>query len=277
MLGGLTLTLSFTGGGFFLGVFSNASTRKLQSISGLRKTSRHFYRIMKLGTVNTVLIGQAAPYTRAGSCSAINKKAVAGTVTIHHAGLDGDEQGDRRVHGGPDKAVHVYPIEHYSYWRSQLGAMPLLKTPGAFGENLSTEGVTENGLCLGDQLRIGSVLFEISQSRQPCWKLNDRFGVCDMALRVQKSLRTGFYCRVLESGTLAAGDKITLIARPYPEWTLWRLMELLYYKTLDFPSLKHALELPLTPPWRKLIENRLASGQVEDWGKRMNGPSGDHA
>ena len=242
-----------------------------------KKPHDTFTSIMKLGTVNTVLIGQAAPYTRPGSFSAINKKAIAGTVTIHHGGLDGDEQGDRRVHGGPDKAVHVYPIEHYSYWRSQLGAMPLLETPGAFGENLSTEGVTENGVCLGDRIRIGSVLFEISQSRQPCWKLNDRFAVQDMALRVQKSLRTGFYYRVLEPGILTAGDEMTLIARPYPEWTLWRLMELLYYRTLELPALRHALELPLTPSWRKLIENRLASGQVEDWGNRMNGPSGDHA
>jgi MOSC domain-containing protein YiiM len=232
---------------------------------------------MKLGTVKTVLIGQAVPCTRPGSFSAIDKKAVVGAVTTHRTGLEGDEQGDRHVHGGPDKAVHFYPHEHYNFWRNELGAAPVLEAPGAFGENLSTEGVTENGLCLGDQLRIGSVLFEISQSRQPCWKLNDRFGVRDMALRVQKSLRTGFYCRVLESGTLIAGDEITLIARPYSEWTLWRLMELLYYKTLDFTSLKQALELPLTPSWRKLIEHRLSSGQVEDWGKRMNGPSGDHA
>lgn len=224
-----------------------------------------------LGTVKSVLTGRAIPYTRPGSFSAIDKKPIVGPVQVHREGLVGDEQGDRKVHGGLDKAVHFYAYEHYSFWRSELGEKSLLEVPGAFGENISTEGVAENDLCLGDQLLIGTVLLEISQTRQPCWKLNDRFGVQDMALRVQQSLRTGFYCRVLQTGTLKAGDLIYLMARPYPDWSIQRLMALLYRRTLDKELLIQALGLPLVPSWRKLIENRLSTGQVENWDGRIAG------
>lgn len=225
-----------------------------------------------IGVVKAALTGRTAPYARPGVFSAINKKSVIGSIKVNASGLEGDEQGDLRFHGGIDKAVHFYPYEHYSFWRDHLGAMPLLDTSGAFGENLSTEGVTENNLCLGDQLRIGTVIFEISQIRQPCWKLNHRFGVHDMALRAQQSLRTGFYCRVQQAGTLAAGDAIKLVARPYPNWPLQRLLTLLYQNTLDIDSLIAALELPLVPSNRHIFENRRLSNQVECWTGRIDGP-----
>ncbi|MBY0576801.1 MAG: MOSC domain-containing protein [Gallionellaceae bacterium] len=228
-----------------------------------------------LGRVQTVLTGRALPYTRPGSWSAIAKQPVEGPVQVHREGLTGDEQGDRRVHGGPDKAVHLYATEHYPLWRGELGARPVLGAPGAFGENLSTQGVTEADVCLGDRLRIGGALLEVSQSRQPCWKLNDRFGVPDMALRVQQTLRTGWYCRVLEPGSLQAGDAITLIARPHPDWPLLRLIELLYHRPLDRELLTQVRDLPLVPSWRRMIETRLACGEVESWAARIEGPAHD--
>lgn len=228
-----------------------------------------------LGCVRTVLTGRALPYTRPGSWSAIAKQPVEGPVQVHREGLAGDEQGDRRVHGGPDKAVHLYATEHYPLWRGELGARPVLGAPGAFGENLSTQGVTEADVCLGDRLRIGGALLEVSQSRQPCWKLNDRFGVPDMALRVQQTLRTGWYCRVLEPGSLQAGDAITLIARPHPDWPLLRLIELLYHRPLDRELLTQVRDLPLVPSWRRMIETRLACGEVESWAARIEGPAHD--
>jgi len=228
-----------------------------------------------LGRVITVLTGRARPYTRPGSRSAIAKQPVAGPVRVHGEGLAGDEQGDRRVHGGPDKAVHLYATEHYPLWRVELGARPVLGAPGAFGENLGTQGVTEADICLGDQLRIGDTLLEVSQARQPCWKLNDRFGVPDMARRVQQTLRTGWYCRVLEPGSLQANDAIALIARPHPDWPLRRLMELLYYRPLERELLMQVRELPLVSSWRRLIENRLVRGEVEDWAARIEGPARD--
>ena len=225
-----------------------------------------------IGVVKAVLIGHSVPYARPDIFSAIDKKISAGSIDVCAEGLAGDEQGDRRFHGGVDKAVNFYPHEHYSFWRNELGNVALLNSPGAFGENLSTVGLTENNLCMGDHLRIGNILFEISQTRQPCWKLNHRFGVQDMALRVQQSLLTGFYCRVLQAGTLAAGDAIKLVARPYPNWPLKRLLTLLYQNTLDVDSLIAALELPLVSSNRKLIENRLSSNQVECWLGRIDGP-----
>lgn len=230
-----------------------------------------------IGAIKAVLTGRSVIYIRPGIFSAIDKKSVAGQIKVGVEGLEGDEQGDRCFHGGIDKAVHFYPDEHYSFWQGELGNIVLLDTPGAFGENLSTVGFTENDLCFGDQLRIGTVLLEISQTRQPCWKLNDRFGVQDMALRMQQSLRTGFYCRILETGALEAGDEVMLLARPFPHWPLRRFIALLYHNMLDGDSLINALELPLVPSNRKLIENRLSSNQVESWIGRIDGPVDDNA
>lgn len=225
-----------------------------------------------IGRVGSVLRGRAVPYTRPGTRSAIAKGPVAGPVFVSAEGLAGDEQGDRQAHGGPDKAVHHYAFEHYRLWREELGDLPVLAGPGAFGENLSTSGVTEAGICLGDRLRIGSVVLEVSQSRQPCWKLNDRFGRRDMARRVQERGRTGWYYRVIEAGELRAGDAITLLSRPHPEWTLQRLIDALYCRTLDTDTLRGMLDLPLTPSWQRLVSGRLARRTVEDWGPRLDGP-----
>ena len=224
-----------------------------------------------LGHVVAVLRGVAVPFTRPGSRSAIAKSPVAGAVAVTALGLDGDEQGDLRVHGGPDKAVHHYPQEHYPLWQSELGALPVLAAPGAFGENLASSGMTEQHLCLGDQVRVGSVLLEVSQSRQPCWKLNDRFAVPDMARRVQQTGRTGWYYRVLEAGTLQAGDSFTLIKRPWPQWSLARVIAVLYHQPFDAAVLRDLAALPLTPSWRRLVEGRLARGVLEDWAPRMDG------
>lgn len=227
-----------------------------------------------LGRVDAVLRGRAVPYARPGAHSAIAKHAVAGPLQVGHDGLEGDEQGDRRVHGGVDKALHHYAFDHYPAWRAELGALPVLAGPGAFGENLSTHGLTEADLCIGDRLRIGSVLLEVSQSRQPCWKLNARFAVPDMARRVQHTARTGWYYRVLEPGSLRAGDALTLLARPFPRWPLSRLIAVLYRDVLDVGALQAMQALPLPPSWRKLVAGRLARGQVEDWSARIEG-SGD--
>ena len=225
-----------------------------------------------LGRVLAVLRGRAVPYTRPGSRSAIAKAPVAGPVAVGTLGLDGDEQGDPRVHGGPDKAVHQYAQEHYARWRTELGALAVLASPGAFGENIASSGVTEHTLCLGDQVRVGSVLLEVSQSRQPCWKLNDRFGLPAMARRVQDSGHTGWYYRVLQPGSVQAGDALVLVARPFPQWTLARTMDVLYRQPFDAAVLQALAALPLTPSWQRLVQGRLARAGVEDWSPRLDGP-----
>jgi len=225
-----------------------------------------------LARVEAVLTGRAVDYTRPGSRSAIAKRPRQGPVLAGPEGLDGDEQGDRRVHGGPDKAIHHYPHDHYAAWRAELGPHPLLEAPGAFGENISTRGVTEADLCLGDRLRLGAAVVEVSQGRQPCWKLSDRFGIADLARRVQDSGRTGWYYRVLEPGPVQAGDVLELLERPWPDWPLTRLAGLLYWRTLDRAGLVAALALPLVPSWRKVFERRLEQGRTENWDVRLHGP-----
>jgi MOSC domain-containing protein YiiM len=230
-------------------------------------------RATPLARIETVLVGRAVDYTRPGSRSAIAKNPVAGPVQVGSEGLAGDEQGDRRVHGGADKAIHHYPREHYPVWAGEIGPHPLLAQAGAFGENISTHGVTERDLCLGDRLRLGSAVVEVSQGRQPCWKLSDRFGVADMARRVQDSGRSGWYYRVLEQGEVAAGDELVLLERAHPQWPLVRVTELLYRRTLDPVELRGVLELPLVPSWRSLFERRLAQGTTESWASRLEGPA----
>ncbi|WP_017909451.1 MOSC domain-containing protein [Xanthomonas sp. SHU 199] len=222
-------------------------------------------------TIDAVLVGRAQAFTSPGSRSAIDKRPQDGRLRIGPEGLELDEQGDRRVHGGPDKALHHYPRDHYRAWREELGAHALLDAPGAFGENLSSSGVTEADLCLGDRLRLGTSLVEVSQSRQPCWKLSDRFGVAALARRVQDSGRTGWYYRVLQPGEVAAGDSLVLLERPYPQWSLARLVGLLYRREIDPAQLQEVLALPLVPNWRTLFERRLAQRAVEDWDKRLLG------
>lgn len=223
------------------------------------------------GRILAVCTGQAVAYAR-GTRSGIDKQPRTGKVHCSTLGLAGDEQGDLRVHGGPDKAVHHYPSEHYAVWRAGLGAHPLLDAPAAFGENLHTSGLTEADVCLGDRFRVGDALLEVSQARQPCWKLNERFGVPGMAAQVQRTGRTGWYYRVLEAGGIWGGAVMLLEARPYPLWPLSRLLDVLYRPSLDAAELRAAQALPLPANWQRLLERRLALGQVESWASRLEGP-----
>ena len=223
--------------------------------------------------IDAVLTGRVAPLGPQAKPSAIAKSPVAGRVRIGPEGLEGDAQADRRNHGGPEKALHLYPLDHASAWRAELPEAPdLLEAPGAFGENLSTRGLTEAGVCVGDLWRAGTALLQVSQARQPCWKLNARFGVPDMAQRVQASGRTGWYVRVIETGAVAAGDVLALVERPHPDWTLARLLHVFYVDRLDRAALAEIAALEtLSASWRALAARRLDRSAVEDWAPRLRG------
>lgn len=222
--------------------------------------------------IDAVLTGRAVPYTRPDTFSAIHKQPHAGKVSIGPLGLEGDEHGNPEIHGGPEKAVHYYPREHYAHWRQAFGDHPLLAAAGGFGENLSGHGITEADVCIADRYRVGTALLEVSQGRSPCWKLNDRFGIRDAVRQIQSSGRTGWYFRVIEPGEVAAGDEMRLLERPHPTWTLLRLNTLLFDRVLDLDELQEAAALPLTSSLRKLVENRLEHRQREDWNGRIDGP-----
>ncbi|MDW1869303.1 MOSC domain-containing protein [Vibrio sp. Vb0598] len=226
----------------------------------------------KIGVVKAVLAGKTVPYAH-GAQSAINKQVQPERQHATELGFISDEQGDPRFHGGIQKALHIYPSEHYPIWQQELGERTIFQSAGGFGENISSEGVTESTICLKDKIRIGSTLLEVSQGRMPCWKLNVRFDQHDMARRLQDTLRTGWYFRVLEEGDIGAGDEIILCERPYPEWPLARIMGAVFTGCLDRKELTKLSELPLVESWGKLVERRLETGEVEGWEMRLIGPT----
>jgi MOSC domain-containing protein YiiM len=226
-----------------------------------------------IGVVQAVCIGTSQPFIRPGTFSAISKSAVRAEVTVHYEGLEGDEQADIKVHGGLDKAVHIYPFEHYSEWRDLYrGPHTRFMSHGSFGENLSTLGLTEDNVCIGDILSIGTVILEVTQTRQPCWKVNEKFGIPGLANQMQRLMKTGFYCRVLQPGKMASGHCVELSNRLHPDWPLQRILKLLYSTPLDIRELEQALELPLVPKWRIMFERRLFTKTIEDWTPRLTGP-----
>jgi len=174
-----------------------------------------------------VLVGKVRPFRGEDEPSAIGKLPAEQAVAVGPMGLAGDEQADRTVHGGVDKAIHHYPADHYDWWREHLGNVALLDAPGAFGENISTTGLDETNVFLGDRFRLGTALVEVSQARQPCWKLDHRFGTQGVMAQVVKTRRTGWYYRVLEPGQVRAGDCLDFVERPYPDWPLASLFGLL--------------------------------------------------
>lgn len=177
--------------------------------------------------INAVLTGRVAPFRGPDEPSAIDKAAIDRRVAIGLFGIEGDEQADRVHHGGPDKAIHHYPFDHYGPWRDEIGSHELLSGPGAFGENISTTGMDEGAICIGDRLRLGTALVEVSQGRQPCWKLDHRFGQKGITAAVIANGRAGWYYRVIETGMVEPGDNLGLVDRPYPQWSVDRVFALL--------------------------------------------------
>jgi MOSC domain-containing protein YiiM len=221
----------------------------------------------------TVLCGQLLPLGTKGHLSGIAKTNAPAPWRITRTGFVGDAQGDLQHHGGPEKAIHHYPLDHYDDWREEFRAHPLLSTPGAFGENLSTTGWTEQSVHIGDVVRFGSAILQISQGRQPCWKLNARFEREDVAYRTQMSGRTGWYYRVLEEGIAAPGEQLTLIDRPRPDWPLSRLTSLLYRDKDRYEDLAEMAAIPeLAEGWRRLAARRVEIRATESWTSRLNGP-----
>jgi len=223
-----------------------------------------------------VLSGAAIPFGPKGAFrSAITcKKPHAGPVFVTHAGIAGDEHGNKIHHGGPDQALHLYPFDHYAAWcRERPELAPHLAAPGAFGENLSTRDMTESTACLGDIYRCGTARLQISRTRHPCWRLNVRFGDPRMAYRVQESGRMGWYLRVLEEGSLSAGDALVLEHRPHADWPLARLIQVLFGDPLNFPLLEAMAALPeLAGSSKTFAIERLATRALEDWRGRMETP-----
>ena len=225
--------------------------------------------------LNAVLIGTPKPFGPKGQPSAMDRHPVDGAVTVAPDGLAGDQVGDPRVHGGAEKAVHHYPHDHYAAWAADAPDIAWrLAAPGAFGENLSVTGWTEANMCIGDIVAWGPARLQISQARQPCWKLNVRFERKTMAKDVERTGRTGWYYRVLEGGTVAVETPLAVIDRPQPDWPLTRLKAVLDGLE-SHDALAAAAVLPeLADGHRRRAEKRLKSGSEGDQSARLVGPTG---
>ena len=186
--------------------------------------------------------------------TAIFKSPVHGRVAIRGYNLDGDRQADLSVHGGPYKAIYLYPWEHYSYWASEL---PDQELPfGMFGENLTTVGLSEETTRIGDRFRIGSALLEVTQPRMPCYKLAIRFNRADMVKRFWQSARSGIYFSVVEEGDVGAGDRIDQVGAGPEDLTIADVVRLFNRKENDVAKLRSALSAPLHGGWKEAIVER---------------------
>ena len=188
--------------------------------------------------------------------TAFDKQPVLFPLMLAPDQLEGDGQADRRVHGGPDKAVYAYPQEHRSYWQRVLERDEL--APGSFGENFTTSGLVETQVHLGDRYRFGEAEVEISQPRFPCIKMAARFRRNDLPHLFRRSGRSGFYLRVIHGGRVGSGDSIELLHRPAHGLTVHRLVRTFFSKQPDYDEIARAVELANLPDeWKKPLERRL--------------------
>ncbi|MDR3621242.1 MAG: MOSC domain-containing protein [Paludisphaera borealis] len=198
------------------------------------------------------------------------KDAVAGPVALRWTNLDGDEQADLVHHGGVDKAVCCYASVHYDVWRRELEKPDLAF--GAFGENFTIEGLAEPDVCIGDVWRVGSAVVQISQPRQPCWKLARRWKIKTLTLQVQQTGRTGWYFRVLTEGVVAPNAPLTLDDRPHPDWTVARANRIMHIDKADHASAAALAALPpLSASWKATLGDRIEKGVEPDARRRLEG------
>lgn len=199
--------------------------------------------------------GLAKPWS-----SAIEKHPVEGPVFVSRTNLAGDKQADLVHHGGPDKAVLAYSFEHYAIWNAELTDVDF--APGGFGENLTLSGLDETASHIGDVVRIGECLLQVSQPRQPCWKLSRRWNLPKLAMQVQRNGRSGWYFRVLEEGNIQPGDKVELVEHKYDLTVAWASSVMYAKPRSDENDLLLANCPALSASWRETLKNRAAGKEV---------------
>lgn len=201
----------------------------------------------------------------------IFKTPVDGPVEIIKTGIVSDQR-SYEPHRGPDKALLHYCTSHYDDWAREIPASEAHFKPGAFGENFYNTEVSEMNLCIGDRITIGDIVVEVSEPRTPCYKLNHRFEVKDMAKRVQTLLRTGWLYRIIKPGKISAGDVFRLLERPNPEWTVARVMYYLFLEVDNVEMMEQIVQIPqLGEDVKSKFCNRLAKGEMENQNDRMFG------
>jgi len=206
-----------------------------------------------------------------GVQTAINKSSIAGRLYLSVEGLEGDECADSRHHGGLERALHQYPLEHYTYWQEKYGVDIDWSAPG-MGENLSSEGMTEETVCLGDRYKWGEAIIEVSQPRSPCFKLNKRWGVDRFSIDMQEITRCGWLYRVIQPGMVCVDDPLELIGQEPNAMTLREVCDIFFGDPLNKNGLlKLKLQRKLSESWSSKVIARLENNEVEQWNSRLLG------
>lgn len=212
--------------------------------------------------VDALFIGRVGQLAHDSSPSAIDKRAVTGRCWLDAGGVAGDSVADRRNHGGSERALNHYPAEHYAVWRARYPGFESVFVPGAFGENISTVGLTESDVCVGDIFRLGGATLQLVQPRQPCWKVGARTGVAGLGRTLAIEGRAGWFYRVLEPGEIGPSDALVRVERASHGITLarlWRLNNRGAADSADTEALAFLVDYPvLAAEWRQRLDRRRA-------------------
>lgn len=214
----------------------------------------------RAGCVVSVAVGRIAPLGPRAIPSGIVKTAVDGPVRATAAGLDGDQQADRQLHGGVDKAIYGYAASAYPRWAASMPHHAGRFVPHGMGENLTISDVDETLVHIGDRVRVGTALLQVTEPRQPCFKLGLRFGDQRMIRMMTRNGYCGWYYRTLEPGVVAAGDAVTLVDRPNPDWPVSRFFQIIVARAFGGELLAEMLAIEgLSGTWKIKALQRLAA------------------
>ncbi|MCL6743357.1 6-hydroxyaminopurine reductase [Kosakonia sp. R1.Fl] len=217
-----------------------------------------------------VFVGKIRDY-QGSRPSAIAKLQVEGELTLTETGIAGDEQAEKSYHGGTDRALCHYPREHYAHWAQIFPQQAALFCAPAFGENLSTSGLTEKNVFIGDIFRWGDALIQVTQPRSPCFKLNFHFGISDMSTQMQSSGRTGWLYRVIAGGKVSAEAPLELVSR-VSDVSVYDAAAIAWFQPFDDEQYHRLLSAAgLSASWTRTMQKRRLSGKIEDNSRRLLG------
>lgn len=217
-----------------------------------------------------VFVGKIRDY-QGSRPSAIAKLQVEGELTLTETGIAGDEQAEKSYHGGADRALCHYPREHYAHWAQMFPQQAALFCAPAFGENLSTSGLTEKNVFIGDIFRWGDALIQVTQPRSPCFKLNFHFGISDMSTQMQSSGRTGWLYRVIAGGNVSAEAPLELVSR-VSDVSVYDAAAIAWFQPFDDEQYHRLLSAAgLSASWTRTMQKRRLSGKIEDNSRRLLG------
>ncbi|AJJ20439.1 6-N-hydroxylaminopurine resistance protein [Yersinia intermedia] len=217
-----------------------------------------------------IYIGKIEPYN-GSSPSAIGKRQVQGGIMLTALGLEGDEQAETRFHGGPDRALCHYPREHYSHWIERFPAQEDIFVAPAYGENISTLGMTEQNVYMGDIYRWGGAIIQVTQPRSPCYKLNFHFSIEEMSALMQQTGYCGWLYRVISTGIVSEGHALELLART-SDISVAEAITIAWHMPFDEEQYRRLLSVSgLSASWSKTMLTRLSQGKIEDFNRRLLG------